>query len=212
MKLAVFSESPADDAAIRIIIEGFLGVKTKTIALPSLQTRNWPAVRDDLPKVLHQLHYYTDAEALVVVADSDNSPIHSYLHYELDIDDAKCRVCQLEKIVNQTLIHVGNVPGRVPLKTAIGLAVPAIEAWYRCGIDPQATEAILIQKLGAPARELKNKLKRDVYGTDRPSLELETRCAIKEATRLIRNLDMIEQLFPNGFGTLARDIRSWQQG
>ena len=212
MKLAVFSESPADDAAIRIFIEGFLGVKTEVIALPSLQTRNWPAVRDDLPKVLHHLHYYTDAEALVVVADSDNSPVHQQLHDETDVANAKCRVCQLNTVVNQTLKHVGSVSGRMPLKVAIGLAVPAIEAWYRCGIDPHATEAMLIQKRGSPIRELKNQLKRDVYGIDRPSLELETRRAIEEATRLIQNLDMIEQLFPNGFGTLARNIRSWHQG
>ncbi len=211
MKLAVFSESSADESAIRIIVEAILGVQTETIALPSLRTRGWPSVRNVLPSVLKHLHYHTDAEACVIVVDSDDSSVHQDSH-ELNDADEECRVCQLNTSVNQTLKQVSSVSGQMPLKTAIGLAVPAIEAWYRCGIDPHITEAMLIQKQGSPIRELKNKLKRDAYGTDRPSLELETRRAIEEATRLIQDLNIIEQLFPNGFGTFARDIRSWHQG
>ena len=211
MKLAVFSESPADEAAIRIIVEGILDTQTELIALPSLRTRGWPSVRNVLPSVLKHLHYHTAAEACIIVVDSDNSSIHQEAHNLFDTD-TECRVCQLNTIVNQTLKHVGSAAGRSPLKVTLGLAVPAIEAWYCCGIDPHSTEAMLIQQLGAPAYELKNQLKRDVYGTDRPSLELETRRAIEEATRLIQDLNIIERLFPAGFGTLARDVRSWRQG
>ncbi|MGA9770261.1 MAG: hypothetical protein WBV94_14575 [Blastocatellia bacterium] len=211
MKLAVFSESPADETAIRIIVEAILGAQTEPVALPSLRTRGWPSVRNVLPSVLKHLHYHTDAEACIIVVDSDDSSVHQESH-KFDDTDEQCRVCQLNTSVNQTLQHVSSVSGRMPLKTAIGLAVPAIEAWYRCGIDPHITEAMLIQGPEAGSRKLRNQLKRDVYGTDRPSLELETRRAIEEATRLIQNLDMIEHLFPNGFGTLARDVRGWQQG
>ncbi|HKS40254.1 MAG TPA: hypothetical protein VJX74_06535 [Blastocatellia bacterium] len=206
MKLAVFSESLADEAAIRIVVEAILGIQTEIVTLPSLRTRGWPSVRNVLPSVLKDLHYHKEAEAFVLVVDSDNSPVHQNSHELNNNIDKECRVCLLRTIINQTF------PNRMPLKIAVGLAIPAIEAWYRCGVDPHSTEAMLIQKLGAPARELKNQLKRDVYGTDRPSLKLETRRAIEEATRLIQNLDMIERLFPDGFGTLARDVRSWRQG
>jgi hypothetical protein len=84
MKLTVFSESPADDAAVRIIVDALLGIQTQSIALPTLRTRNWPSVHDDLPFVLKHLHYQTDAEAFVVVVDSDNSPIHQQTHDEPD--------------------------------------------------------------------------------------------------------------------------------
>jgi hypothetical protein len=83
--------------------------------------------------------------------------------------------------------------------------VPAIEAWYLCGIDSQATEAAIRQRLGAALREIKLQFKRTVYAAARPSI---TR-AVAEATRLAQDLKLLEQLFPNGFGTLARDVRGW---
>jgi hypothetical protein len=46
-----------------------------------------------------------------------------------------------------------------------------------------------------------------VYGTDRPSLELETERAIAETRRIIRDLTTIEAAFPVGFGLMAIEIR-----
>ena len=72
------------------------------------------------------------------------------------------------------------------------------------------SEATWIQQQQAEKyAHVKNQLKRDVYGTDRPSLSLETESAIREAQRLKIQLHLLEEAFPNGFGTLARDIRSW---
>jgi hypothetical protein len=95
--------------------------------------------------------------------------------------------------------------GRTPLRVAIGLAVPAIEAWYRCGLDPQVTEAGWAAHAAAYTR---NTLKQAVYGMERPSLELETQRAVEAAQRLAGNLPMLEQLFP-GFRTLAEGVRGW---
>jgi hypothetical protein len=53
-------------------------------------------------------------------------------------------------------------------------------------------------------------LKELVYGTDRPSLEHETACAVAEARRIIGDLPAIESAFPAGFGLMAREIRSWR--
>ena len=53
-------------------------------------------------------------------------------------------------------------------------------------------------------------LKKLVYGTDRPSLELETDRAEKEARRIIRDIKAIENQFPVGFGLMAQEIRSWK--
>jgi hypothetical protein len=52
-------------------------------------------------------------------------------------------------------------------------------------------------------------LKKMVYGTDRPSLELETECAVREARRIIGELPAIVTAFPAGFGLMAKEIGSW---
>jgi hypothetical protein len=98
------------------------------------------------------------------------------------------------------------------LKTAVGIAVPAIEAWLLCGLDPEITEQAWLSALGS--RNLphsKNALKQRVYGTDRPSLEMEKRLMAEHARRLAANLANLEQKFPIGFGLLAKDVRSWRE-
>ncbi|MEN3331378.1 MAG: hypothetical protein V7641_743 [Blastocatellia bacterium] len=209
MKLATLSESPADAAAVRILVDALLGEQTETISSALLSPPGWPAVLDVLPNVIKHLHYRTNADALVVVVDSDNSPIHEQAHDAPDGVVDQCKVCLLRTTIKQTQIHLQPVVGRMPVKTAIGLAVPAIEAWYLCGIVPHATEAAFLQQPAATLREIKLKLKRDVYTTARPSLELATTRAVGAATRLAHDLDLIERLFPSGFGVLARDVRNW---
>jgi len=44
MKIAIFSESPENEEAIRIIVECLLGKATETARLPNLQARGWPGV------------------------------------------------------------------------------------------------------------------------------------------------------------------------
>ncbi|HKQ09214.1 MAG TPA: hypothetical protein VJ464_29090 [Blastocatellia bacterium] len=209
MKLAILSESPADAAAIRILVDALLGEQTERMAFPLLFPPGWPAVLDVLPNVLKHLHYRTNADSLVVVVDSDNSPVHERAHDEPDGALDLCKVCLLRTAITQTQMRLQPIAGRLPVKTAIGLAVPAIEAWYLCGTDPQATEAALTQRLGATLREIKLQLKRAVYMTARPPLAMATARAVQEATRLTQNLNLLEQLFPNGFGSLARDVRKW---
>jgi hypothetical protein len=102
------------------------------------------------------------------------------------------------------------VPNRAPLRVALGLAVPSLEAWWRCGIDAHVTEAAWLVAL--QSRQFPydvNRLKAAVYGTDRPGLDQETVRMTEEATRVAQDLGRLETSFPNGFGTLARDLRGW---
>ena len=212
MRIAILSESRADEAAVRILVEGVLGRETQPVELCPIQTRGWPSVLRIIPTVLRHLHYQTDAEALVIVADANHSPLHHATHEEPGRAETSCRLCRLREQVHQVQNSLRPVASRQPqrVQTAIGIAVPAIEAWYRCGLDPQISEATWIQQFQAEAyAHVKNRLKRDVYGTDRPSLTLETEYASREAQRIRQQVHLLEASFPNGFGSLAREVRSW---
>ncbi len=211
MRLAVLSESSADEAAIQILVGGILCRSIHPIPPPPLRTRGWPSVRRILPTVLKHLHYHTNAEAFALVVDSNHSPVHQNTHNQPGGADPQCRICDLHGIVHQVLGYLTPVPNRSPLKTAVGLAVPAIEAWYRCSRDARVTEGAWVVGLGGQGNWPYSKidLKQAVYGMDRPSLELETRRATEEAQRLAQNLDVLEQMFPGGFGALANNVRNW---
>ena len=208
MKVAVLSESSADEAAIRILIEGILSSKTEDVSPPTLRSRGWPAVIKILPNVIKFLHYSTNAEALAVVVDSDDSPIHQSTHDQAGGEDAQCRLCQLRKVINSEKGLLRATPGRGLIKTAIGLAVPAIEAWYLSG--SKVNEATWARKQRSERISYtRRSLKRSVYGTERPTIVIEERYAIEAASRLVNDLPGVEKLFPNGFGYFAREVRSW---
>lgn len=209
MRLAVLSESSADEAAIRIIIDAILGEATEPVPSLDLRSRGWPSVERILPVVIKHLHYNTDAEAFAVVVDSDDSTIHQPDHEESALY-LECRLCRLRSIAASVLAGLTPVVNRLPLKCGIGLAVPAIEAWFLCGVDPQINEAAWVRHLQSqPLTYTRRSLKLAVYGTDRPNIETATRSAIDSANRLSDNLELLTQLFPNGFGSLARDIGNW---
>ncbi len=209
MKVVVLSESSADEAAIRILVNGILGRETQDVPSLPLRSRGWPYVIRILPTVIKFLHYRTDTEALVVVADSDDSPLHQDSHGGAANEEPGCRLCQLRSVFKGT--QLSAVPGRSGLKSAVGLAVPAIEAWYMCGVDPHVNEATWARRLGQGERitYTRNALKRSAYGTERPTLEIMTRYAVAAATRLVDNLSEIERLFPSGFGPFVTDVRNW---
>jgi hypothetical protein len=209
MKVVVLSESPEDEAAIRILVDGILGVQTGRVAPPFLRTRGWSQLVDVLPGILKSLHYHTEADALVVVVDSDDSTPHRVAHLPLDGANRGCRCCKLRAVADHVQSGLTAIPNRAPIKTAFGLAVPALESWLRCGVDPHAIEAALIQRADSGSRALRSQLKLNIYGTDRPAQEVRMARAVEEARRLVQILDEFERLFPDGFGSLARDVRSW---
>lgn len=210
MKVALLSESPADEAAIRVLVEAVLGEPIEQVQ-PALRARGWPNVAQVLPPVLRHLHFNTDATGLVVVVDSDETVVHTAAHEAPGYYHPQCRLCYLRAVYRQTMKKVPPVRGRDRVLRCVGVAVPAVEAWYLCGRDDSVGEAAWIaaqeqSRVPYTRRELKWR----VYGTERPTLPHEIECALREVQRHRRDPRRLEADFPGGFGSLARDLRSWQ--
>ncbi len=210
MKVAIFSESPDNEIAIRILVDRILGQQTGAARLLELQTRGWSGVRGSLSAVLTDLHNRREAEALVVVADTDDSPVHQVEHEQPSSLELECRLCYLRDVIRRTQARLKPRAGQGPIKTAVGVAVSAIEAWYLCDIDPRATEAAWIQGLQSKHSPYsRDEFKKVVYKFARPSRAMRTQCASEAATRLVQGLPLLEKNFPIGFGALVRDLKTW---
>ena len=209
MKLAVLGESSADEQAVRIFVEGLLGEATEPTRPPPLRTRGWPSVLAVVPVVLKHLYYHTETEAFVTVVDSNHSTVHDDSHDQNT--QLQCRLGRLRKTIEQTLRGLRQLPHRSQLRVAVGLAVPSIEAWYRCGRDPAVSESAWNEGLrGHRDPYTKAELKCAVYGTVRAPLALMIAKQVEEAQRLANDLTTLEKRFPAGFGSLARMVRSWR--
>jgi hypothetical protein len=139
MRVAVLGESAADERALRIIAAGVVGTEVEIIEGPRLRSRGWPSVRTSLPGVINHIHYRTDAIGLVVVVDSDGPTVQT--PNSTPPCHPGCRTCSLRAVAVTALLKLAPVAQRPRLRVAIGLAVPAIEAWYCVGLDPRVTEA-----------------------------------------------------------------------
>jgi hypothetical protein len=207
MQVAFLSESPADEAAIKLLVEGVLRRTVKPVQ-PSLRARGWPNVLQVLPAVARHLHFSTDAELLVVVADADDSVVHAPPHEEEGYFHPRCRVCQLRAAFRKAVRNLPPARGRRRLLRGIGVAVPAVEAWYLCGRDASVSEeAWVVGQEQGRLPYTRAELKWRVYGTDRPSLAHETACAEREVRRQQADLRRLENDFP-GFARLAADLRA----
>jgi hypothetical protein len=212
MKLAIFSESEADEAAIRILLDGILGTATERPSLPPLRARGVDAVFATLPAVIAHLYYRTDTDALVVVVDSDRKPLPDDKRSDSAEHRRECRLFRLQDTIAEAESRLSAIPGRAPLQIVAGLAVPQIEAWYLVGRDPHVSEAAWANGLRTGQLPYTGRsLKEQVYGTDAPSFEAELARATAEATRIVseEKLDSLKTLFPLGFGTLADAVAGW---
>jgi len=206
MKLAILSESPADEAAVRILVEAVLG-ESVTLVQANLRARGWPSVEQVLPSILRHLHFNTDASGLVVVVDSDDSPME---HEAFGYFHPYCRICRLRAVFRRVLKNLPPAHGRTRVLRAVGVAVPAVEAWYLCGRDTSVTEAAWME--GQATGQLpytRAQLKWRIYGTERPTLAHEMKRAVQEVSKHHGDLRRLEHDFPQGFGSLAHDLRSW---
>lgn len=207
MKIAILSESSADDAAIKILIDAIIGEENELLPPPRLGTRGYPQVLKLLPSFFKYWYYQTEAEALVVIVDSDDDPIHQSEHAEEGNENSDCRLCIFRKEIAKIQEQITLPHGRERIKTAVGLSVPAIEAWFRCVEDSHITEATWARKLnGEKIGYDRKSLKKDVYGGER-SLTKEK--SIEAAQAIVSRLDYLKEVFPQGFGSLVKDIQSW---
>jgi hypothetical protein len=209
MKLAILSESPADEAALRVLVEAVLGEPVQMVQA-ALRARGWPNVAQVLPAIIRHLHFNTEADGLAVVVDADDSVVHTDTHEAPGYFHPRCRLCQLRALFRQTTKRLPPAHGRLRVLRAIGVAVPAIEGWYLCGQNGRVTEAAWIEgQESGRAPYTRAGLKWQVYGTDRPSLPHEIRCAIEAVKLHVADTRRLENDFP-GFHSLAVDLRSWK--
>lgn len=214
MNVALLSESPADEAALRVLVGAVLQKPPRLVA-PGFRARGWPNVVQVLPAVIRHLHFNTDAELLAVVVDSDDSIVHSAAHDKPGYFHPHCRMCHLRAVFRQTTKKIARSPrphGPGGVVRGVGIAVPAVEAWYLCGRDDSVNEAAWAagQEHGRQPYS-RAELKLRVYGTDRPSLPLEIEHALREVERHRHDTRRLENDFP-GFAALARDLRSARDG
>jgi hypothetical protein len=213
MKVAILSESAADEAAYRIWVDTLLGRPSEPVIPPPLRSRGWPAVKQVLPAVILHLCYHTDAEGLVVIVDSNHAPPHEAAHDETAAAAEGCRFCQLRRIATQTLAKARIGGKQASLQVAIGLAVPAIEAWLLCDQTPSPSEATWRNGL-KQGRDpyTKQQLKQQAYGAERLAWPALKERMAAHARRLAPRLDQLERAFPDGFGPLAQTVRRWRSG
>jgi len=208
MKLAVLSESPADESALRILVEGIVG-ESAVHAMHRFRASGWPHVEGLLPAVLRHHFYQTDVDGVVVVVDADLTPPHTAAH--VIADETACRLCRLNVVAESVLRGLRELEGRSAVRCIVGLAVPAIEAWLLCGRSSKVGEAgWMTRGPGEHPPYSTRELKREIYGTDRPSLSQEREVMTREAERIVAHgkLETLEQLFPGGFGSLAAGLRA----
>lgn len=210
MTIVFFGESTADQKALTVFTEGILGEPPELISM-DLEARTVPAFFSALGGVFRGVHYNSDAEGIVFVVDSDDTELHVSAHNTPGNSGERCRLCRIRKIITQAQNQLKPRQGRSPLKVAVGLTVPTIEAWYLVGKNSQVGEAAWSTGLGSGRLPFTAAmLKKEVYGEERLSLERKTECAVREARRVIGNIKAIETAFPIGFGLMAAEIRSWK--
>lgn len=211
MKIALLCESGADEAGLWELLVALVGPHIERADPPRLRTRGWPALLQVLPTVIKHLYFRTGTDALVILADGDGSDIHDPTHEGQKTLPHRCRFCRLREAVESTLPTLTPVESRLPLKVAVAVASPSVEAWYAFASTRSYTEGKWREtqrKQPDAAIEIRS-LKRQVYGLDRPSLELETSRAVALCQSIAADLDLLETAFPNGFGVLAAEVRSW---
>lgn len=149
MKVTIFSESSDDEAVLRILIEESLGENIEEVPRRNqLRSRGFSSVLAESPVVIKSAYYQTESEAVIIVCDSDDEPVHNSKHEEEGNEEApKCRLCSLKRKVAETLAALKPLPHRQMIKVAIGVAVPSIEAWYLCGGKLAVGEETWIRKL-----------------------------------------------------------------
>ena len=106
------------------------------------------------------------------------------------------------------------MPEKEMLQVAIGVPVPAIEAWLLFGENPHVSENTWIRKQnGEKIRYDRKRLKKELYGGEHIPQDRRIEISIKAIQRIVENnlLEGLENDFPQGFGNLANEIKTWKQ-
>lgn len=206
LRLAVVAESRLDEAVARAIVAH---VRGEAPALVELRERppGVSALLRRLPAILRQAYLHTDANAVVVLADGDLTDPHSPVHEGQP--DPGCRWCALHAAADTTLARFPPLAGRSPLRVAIGVAVPAVEAWLLAGRGVVRSEAEwIVARHEGRFQSVRESLKRQAYG----GAVVTTGAAIARALPLLDvalSSGVLVSAFPGGYGPLEAAIRAW---
>lgn len=171
LRVAVLAESGTDDAVAYEIVAHVRRVVVEPVAVPSIRTRGWPAVLRQLPTVVRTVYYQSDADALVILADTDATVPHDPATHTPEFPHPDCRWCALHTALARALAGVGPRPVQGPLRTAVGAPAPAVEAWLLAGDPVHASEAAWLQRgasAAAASEAYKRQLKQAAYGPGPP--------------------------------------------
>jgi hypothetical protein len=207
--LAVLTEAPTDDAVAFEIVAALRAEPIRLVEEIAPRVRGWPGVQNQLPGFIRRLYYHTEADALAVLVDADLTVVHSAGH-TADAPVRDCRLCELQVVARESLARLAPVSGRRPLRIAIGVPVPALEAWLLAGRDGRASEAAWAQARGDRRYwHLKGALKDAAYG-GRHLAEVVMAERARTLIRItLRDGDVLRQSFPGGFGPFADAIVGW---
>lgn len=206
MKVLIAGESECDELALRLLMDAVVGKATTSPSSPTLRMRKrgLAGLLGSLKGIIHYAAWNTDAEALAVVIDSDMARLH---------DDTQglpcsCRRCELESVIRD-VGHAIKSRAR-PLWVGVAVAVPQLEAWLLAHKSNEVGEAEW-QRMDNRARQsLRSRLKRDLYGTDRPGLSLEITRIRATIEEIVANdgIELIFRKFPYGFGHFVQRLRN----
>jgi hypothetical protein len=128
MKIGFYCESPADRAAMTVFVEARHGESPEPINM-NIEARSMPAFFDALGGGFRGMHYQSDAEALVIVGDADETAMHTIEHQKAGNSEEGCRLCKAHRIIAQARRQLKPRSGRRELRVAIGMAFPSVESW-----------------------------------------------------------------------------------
>ena len=198
MKVALLSESPADEAVLRVLVDAILGEPAQ-IAPAGYRARGWPNVLQVLPAVIRHLHFNTDVDTLVVTCDSDDTPVHTAAHDAPQYYHPHCRMCQLRAAFRQTSKRFPAAHGRLRVHRVVSVAVPALAF---SSLTPLGGPRLAVARLAAPPRAVAGSFSLGVGGAWTAALP-----ALREVERHRRDLRRLEYDFP-GFAALMWDLKT----
>ncbi len=203
MRLAILSESSADEAALRVLADAVLGINTIAPHVAEPRTRGWSGTLRNCESIAKALHYNTDADAFIIVGDSNHQTV---VH-----GSPQNRLHQLNSIALNLRRQLGPRSGRPPLRIAVGIASPAIEAWLLCSESNDISEAKWEKGLETKRDPYsKLELKQRLSGSDKLTLTTQTQRMVAAALELRTKIPLLEERFPYGFGVLAEELRRWR--
>jgi hypothetical protein len=210
MKVAILSESSVDEEAIRLLSSAVLGTAIQPYQPVRIKNRGWSGVFQFINSVYRTAHFHAEVAGVIAVVDSDDQDPHVPEHEADGFRTVDCRLCQLHQAILQIRASLKPDPiiRTAPLKFAIGLAVPSIEAWYRCGVDNHCTELHFRREAKGTLRQERRRLKSETYGAvqaPEPLMMAKMREHLREP-----DVARLALHFPNGFGSLKRALEHWR--